>query len=234
MSVLARISVFLFPVSLVMWYPDLPAIAQGKVESIQGLIAQSPARVTVNRPVLKSGSKGEEVSELQAALQLLGYYKGEIDGVYSRNTAIAVSRFQQAAGLNPDGVVNQETWEKLFPGTLPSTNTSPLANSSNSGSRVAAAEKQSSTEEPATDTTDSNNTTNTEVPTVDLPILKLGMRSPEVFWLQKRLQTIGFFQGSITGIFGKDTQAAVIAAQEKYGLKPDGIVGAATWKAILP
>lgn len=231
MSVLARISVFLFPVSLVMWYPDLPAIAQGKVESIQRLIAQSPARVNVNRPVLKSGSKGEEVSELQAALQLLGYYKGEIDGVFSQNTAIAVSQFQQAAGLNPDGVVNQETWEKLFPGTPPTTNTSPLANSSNSEVRIAAAEKQSTTEEPATD---SNNTTNTEVPTVDLPILKLGMRTPEVFWLQKRLQTIGFFQGSITGIFGKDTQAAVISAQKKYGLKPDGIVGAATWKAILP
>ncbi|MGA9378887.1 MAG: peptidoglycan-binding domain-containing protein, partial [Phormidium sp.] len=77
-------------------------------------------------------------------------------------------------------------------------------------------------------------TENSKVRTVDLPTLKMGMRGADVFWLQKRLQAIGFFQGSIDGIFGKDTQAAVIAAQEKYGLKPDGIVGAATWQAILP
>lgn len=239
MSVLTRISVFLIPVSLVIWYPHSPAfaaalrsiIAQAKVEFIQKVIAQSSTSLVVARPILKKGSQGKEVSELQAALKLLGYYKGEIDGVYSQNTAIAVSQFQQAAGLEPDGIVNQETWQKLFPETSSSANNSQLANRSNSEIRQADSEKESTTEESPTDT---NNNTNTETPTVDLPTLKLGMQSPEVFWLQKRLQAIGFFQGSTDGIFGKDTQTAVIAAQKKYGLKPDGIVGAATWQAILP
>lgn len=231
MLVLARISVFLLPVSLVIGYPNLPAIAQGKEESVQKQIAQRPARLIVNRPVLKSGSKGEAVSELQAALKLLGYYKGEVDGIYNQSTAIAVSQFQQAAGLNSDGIVDRETWEKLFPATPLTANNSRLANRSTSEVRIVSSEKQSTTEESPTD---SNNVENPEAPAVDLPTLKIGMRGPDVFWLQKRLQAIGFFQGSVDGIFGKGTQAAVIAAQEKYGLKPDGIVGAATWQAILP
>ncbi|MFB2937652.1 peptidoglycan-binding protein [Aerosakkonemataceae cyanobacterium BLCC-F154] len=236
MSVLARISVFLFPVSLAIGYSNLPAIAQGKVESVNQLVAERPPTVIVNRPVLKSGSKGEAVSELQAALKLLGYYKGEVDGVYSENTAIAVTQFQEAAGLNPDGIVDRETWEKLFPGTEFTANNSRLANRSNTRIRRTSSANQSTKEETTTDNPDSENTNseNTESPIADLPTLKIGMRGAEVFWLQKRLQAIGFFQGSVDGIFGKDTQAAVIAAQEKYGLKPDGIVGAATWQAILP
>ncbi|MFB2839689.1 peptidoglycan-binding domain-containing protein [Floridanema evergladense] len=106
-----------------------------------------------------------------------------------------------------------------------------VAHSSNSEMSITFSEKQST---PKASPTDSNNTENSEIPTVNLPTLKIGMRKPEVFWLQKRLQAIGFFQGSVNGFFGKDTQAAVIAAQENYGLKPDGIVGAATWQAILP
>lgn len=158
MLVLKRISVFLVPVSLVMGYSNLPAIAQGKVESIQQLIAEGSTTVIANCPVLKSGSKG---------------------------TSLA----------------NQSLKEEST-----TENTNP----------------------------ENTNTENTESPIADLPTLKIGMRGSEVFWLQKRLQAIGFFQGSVDGIFGKDTQAAVIAAQEKYGLKPDGIVGVATWQAILP
>ncbi|MBD2437683.1 peptidoglycan-binding protein [Nostoc sp. FACHB-110] len=78
-------------------------------------IAQAVTGVTISRPTLKVGSQGERVSELQAALQLLGFYTGKVDGVYSENTANAVSRFKQAVGLNPDGVVDAATWQKLFP-----------------------------------------------------------------------------------------------------------------------
>ncbi|XWK90314.1 MAG: peptidoglycan-binding protein [Phormidium sp.] len=232
---LARISVFLFPVSLLIWYPHSAAIAQEKVESIQRN-AQPTTGLIVNRPVLESGSTGVAVSELQAALQLLGFYKGEVDGVYNQNTAIAVTQFQQAAGLNPNGIVDRETWQKLFPITPASANNSRLANRSNPRIRITSSTNQSTKQESPTDNsnTENSNTENSESTIADLPTLKMGMRSPEVFWLQKRLQAIGFFQGSVDGIFGKDTQAAVIAAQEKYGLKPDGIVGAATWQAILP
>ncbi|MHC5825203.1 MAG: peptidoglycan-binding domain-containing protein, partial [Nostoc sp.] len=57
-------------------------------------IAQVNPGDNINRPTLKVGSQGERVSELQAALKLLGYYSGAVDGVYSENTASAVSRFK--------------------------------------------------------------------------------------------------------------------------------------------
>lgn len=69
----------------------------------------------ISRPNLQVGSKGEFVSELQAALKLLGFYRGEVDGVYSQNTESAVFSFQRAAGLSPNGVVDGNTWQTLFP-----------------------------------------------------------------------------------------------------------------------
>ncbi|GAA6614711.1 peptidoglycan-binding domain-containing protein [Scytonema sp. NUACC26] len=78
-------------------------------------VAQASPRVGVNRPNLKVGSQGDPVSELQAALKLLGFYTGTVDGVYNEGTAIAVSRFQEAAGLSPNGVVDTNTWQRLFP-----------------------------------------------------------------------------------------------------------------------
>jgi peptidoglycan hydrolase-like protein with peptidoglycan-binding domain len=67
------------------------------------------------RPTLKLGSQGEAVVELQALLKLLGYYAGAVDGTYQESTATAVSAFQQAAGLQPDGIVGTETWNQLLP-----------------------------------------------------------------------------------------------------------------------
>lgn len=77
-----------------------------------------PNRSTTNpnaRPILKLGSQGNEVTELQAILKLLGYYSGPTDGIYQESTATAVSAFQQAAGLQPDGIAGAETWSRLLP-----------------------------------------------------------------------------------------------------------------------
>ncbi|MDJ0677068.1 MAG: peptidoglycan-binding domain-containing protein [Calothrix sp. MO_167.B42] len=79
-------------------------------------IAQVVVGRNISRPNLKVGSQGESVSELQAALKLLGFYTGKVDGKYGNSTASAVSKFKQAAGLKPDGIVDTNTWQKLFPG----------------------------------------------------------------------------------------------------------------------
>ena len=47
-----------------------------------------------------------------------------------------------------------------------------------------------------------------------------------------RLERGGYYTGSIDGVFGAGTKKAVIAFQKKNGLTPDGIVGAATLKAL--
>lgn len=92
------------------------------------------AQVSINRPNLQLGSQGQPVSELQAALKLLGYYTGAVDGNYNQATATAVSRFQQAAGLNPNGIVDAITWQRLFPGEAIASSTASTTSIANSAS----------------------------------------------------------------------------------------------------
>lgn len=68
---------------------------------------------------------------------------------------------------------------------------------------------------------------------IDLPILRQGMHGPAVVRLQERLRVIGVFDGAVDGIFGAETLAAVKAAQTKFQLDPDGVVGPVTWAALL-
>ncbi len=65
-------------------------------------------------PVLRTGSRGEEVKELQSRLYTLGYYKGDIDGQFGAGTKEAVIAFQKANGLGADGIVGEETKNILF------------------------------------------------------------------------------------------------------------------------
>ncbi|MEO1183694.1 MAG: peptidoglycan-binding domain-containing protein [Cyanobacteria bacterium J06636_27] len=87
----------------------------------QQRLAQVVVGASMNRPTLKMGSEGVPVRELQGALKLLGFYQGQVDGRFSEATKTAVSRFQQAAGLKSDGVVDNNTWQTLFPSTTAST-----------------------------------------------------------------------------------------------------------------
>jgi peptidoglycan hydrolase-like protein with peptidoglycan-binding domain len=200
---------------------------------ITNTLAQAVPPVTIDRPLLKVGSQGAAVSELQAALKLLGYYTGSVDGLYQQSTAIAVSQFQQAAGLNPDGIAGPATWIRLFP-TPPSARTSPSPSSSDSpASSFPVPTIAASDRNPIRTTSNSSTTANLQPTSVALPILKPGMRGPAVAQLQERLKVLGFLNGSSDGVFGVATQAAVKAAQERFNLTPDGVVGPATWSALL-
>ena len=60
-------------------------------------------------PVLRVGSTGSDVSDLQARLTELGYYTGTIDGKYSTGTQSAVTEFQSRNGLTADGIAGRAT-----------------------------------------------------------------------------------------------------------------------------
>jgi hypothetical protein len=51
----------------------------------------------------------DSVKGRQAALRDLGYYTGEIDGVWSLECRYALTQFQKKAGLTPDGVWGPKT-----------------------------------------------------------------------------------------------------------------------------
>ncbi|HEY9605986.1 MAG TPA: peptidoglycan-binding domain-containing protein [Allocoleopsis sp.] len=210
------------------------SVAAIATDRIPYTLAQAVSPVPIDRPLLKIGSQGAAVSELQAALKLLGYYTGSVDGFYQQSTAIAVSQFQQAAGLNPDGIAGPATWIRLFP-TPPSARTSPSPTSSDSPASsfpvptIATSDRNN----PMPTASNSSTAANLQPTSVALPILKSGMRGPAVAQLQARLKALGFLNGSSDGVFGAATQAAVKAAQQRFNLTPDGIVGSATWSALL-
>lgn len=58
---------------------------------------------------LKPGDRGSEVKVLQRALASLGYSPGKVDGDYGAATQSAVTRFQKASKLTPDGILGPKT-----------------------------------------------------------------------------------------------------------------------------
>ena len=63
-------------------------------------------------------------------------------------------------------------------------------------------------------------------------ILKEGSTGQQVINLQYVLNRQGFYSGSLDGIFGPKTKAAVVQFQRNHRLEADGIVGTATLKAL--
>lgn len=63
--------------------------------------------------VIQQGAVGEDVIELQARLQYLGFYNGKIDGVFGWRTYWALRNFQYEFGMKVDGLAGEKTKEKL-------------------------------------------------------------------------------------------------------------------------
>ena len=159
-------------------------------------------------PLLSTGSTGAAVSQLQATLQLLGFYSGEVSGNYSAATQEAVARFQAAAGISADGIAGPSTWAKLLPAP----------------DEVASI--------PASQIPVSSTAQQTETATSGPPILRPGIEGSAVSQLQQELTTLGYYKGAIDGGYGELTQSAVRAFQSDKGLVVDAIVGPSTWDAL--
>ncbi len=57
---------------------------------------------------------------------------------------------------------------------------------------------------------------------------KIGSRGEEVRQIQNKLKSLGFFNGTIDGIYGVKTQSAVRNFQKSVGITADGIAGPKT------
>ena len=63
--------------------------------------------------VLKNGSRGSAVTELQTLLNKLGFDCGKVDGIFGAKTEAAVRAFQTAKGLTVDGKAGEATQNAL-------------------------------------------------------------------------------------------------------------------------
>lgn len=57
---------------------------------------------------------------------------------------------------------------------------------------------------------------------------KVGSRGEEVRQIQKKLKALGFFNGTVDGIYGTKTQSAVRRFQASVGITADGVAGPKT------
>lgn len=136
-------------------------------------VAQGPFNGSsfTNSPTLQFGDSGPSVQSIQQRLRDLGYLNGRPTGNFDQATRDAVIRFQEAASLPADGIVNATTQEAI-------------------GGMSTSVKKYS------------------------------------VSQLQRRLRDKGFYQGPIDGKLGRQTKAAIKAAQKHYGVSEEDILKA--------
>ncbi|WP_249317055.1 spore cortex-lytic enzyme [Bacillus sp. FJAT-50079] len=63
--------------------------------------------------VIQQGAVGDDVIELQARLQYLGFYNGKIDGVFGWGTYWGLRNFQYEFGMKVDGLAGADTKARL-------------------------------------------------------------------------------------------------------------------------
>ena len=72
-----------------------------------------PMPQPVHCPVLRQGSTGPAVVQLQTLLLAAGFSPGAIDGIFGPKTEAAVLAFQRSRNLVQDGIVGPQTWAAL-------------------------------------------------------------------------------------------------------------------------
>ena len=178
---------------------------------------------TASSNVLKSGSEGTSVKELQQRLKTLGYYTGSVDGKYGSGTTSAVKDFQTANRLQADGIAGKATQEAIYSAQAihkKDATVSTPSSSSSSGSKPSSGSSSSS----SSSSSNANKYTNGKT---DI-YLRLGSTGEQVGILQNRLIVLGYLSGTADKTFAETTEAAVIAFQKRNSIYADGIAGPTT------
>ena len=72
-----------------------------------------PGAVSGIGRILQIKSQGNDVKELQSALNALGFDCGAVDGMFGEKTKAAVQKYQRARGISADGIVGPDTKKKF-------------------------------------------------------------------------------------------------------------------------
>ena len=152
---------------------------------------------------LRYGDSGTRVTDLQTALNKLGYNTNGVDGRFGAGTERAVIAFQKANKLKADGIAGTKTLEILY---VQANNAGNSSAGSNTGS--------GSTGTPSR-------------------TLRKGYTGEDVKQVQRRLQELKYYAGTIDGVYGTGSMAAAKAFQARNGLNADGIAGPQTFARLF-
>ena len=165
---------------------------------------------------LRVGSTGPNVVIVQTSLNRISQNYPAIpkipavDGIYGSRTEASVRAFQRIFGLTPDGIVGPATWYALV----------RLYTAVNALSELRSQGQQFYS-------------INWSPPNA----LQTGDTGEKVRQLQYMLSVLSAYISEIPpltvdGVFGRGTQAAVLAAQRRFRLPETGVVDAITWDEI--
>ena len=180
---------------------------------------------------LKIGNSGKDVTKLQKALDILGYYEGRIDGDYGEDTAAAVLAYQKDKGLEADGVAGKTTITSIFGSCAKTANIKGASKSSASSSSNTSSSSKSGSQ---SSSGNSGKTVSSlsEIGTIPAASEE-GDSGSKVVKLQQALEFLGYYSGEIDGHYGTKTVEAVKRFQKKRGMKQDGIAGASTLRVMF-
>ena len=160
--------------------------------------------------ILRRGSSGTAVRELQFYLYLLSAYESSIpavgiDGSFGAATENAVRAYQRFAGLTVDGIVGRATWESLYGKASALRSSGPVV-------------------------------TLKRLPYPGQP-LRVGSEGSDVLYYTILLRRIAYYFESVEApplatSYTGETAAATRSAQALLGLPETGIADAETWTAV--
>ncbi|MBO5041708.1 MAG: peptidoglycan-binding protein [Clostridia bacterium] len=187
---------------------DIDLVQNAPVGSVSASAPSSPLRL---------GSFGEDVRLLQIRLnRISNNYSGipkiaQTDGVFTYDTEAAVKAFQEIFDLTPDGIVGNATWYAIL--------------------RIYNAVKR-------LNSLNSEGLQFEELPREYTTALSEGDRGQGVAIVQYYIDYLAAYYDTIPaleidGVYGNATRNAVLAVQRTFGLSEDGILGEATWRAIV-
>jgi peptidoglycan hydrolase-like protein with peptidoglycan-binding domain len=205
-------------------------------------------------PIWQIGDRDSKVSEIQKILADSGY-PSSTNGIFDQETQEAVRLFQQAKGLQVDGIVGKKTLTALS--EKPESRN--LENQSNPDEFKLNQPKpdefklnqpkpdefklnqpkpdEFKLNQPKPELKKSIRWESIEEPEAQAvdestkSVWQIGDRGSKVSEIQKQLATAGF-QNNANGVFDLKTQEAVRQFQESKGLRVDGIVGEQTLTAL--
>ncbi|MEG2454915.1 MAG: peptidoglycan-binding protein [Oscillospiraceae bacterium] len=189
------------------YYGDVEIVTNAPIQSVTASYPGSPLRL---------GSSGADVEAVQFSLNRISRdYPAipkiqPVDGIFGEMTLAAVKKFQQIFSLTQDGVVGKGTWYQII--------------------RIYVGVKRLAELESEGQSFFASNFRYPDAITV-------GDRGGKVSQLQYMLAITSEFSDEVPfvtedGIFGAETQQAVLSFQRLDGLPETGIVDEPTWNAL--